>query len=538
MIDDNFYLDVGIDAVGFYAPKNRLLLKDLAKKRGIDPAKFKYGLLAEEIAVPDYGEDAVSMAMMAANNAFSRGNIDPKEIEAIFVGSESLPYAVKSIASILSVFLGVNENSFTGDTLHACAGATIGILNAIGLINTGIINKALVIGTDISKYPIGSPGEPTQGAGAVAIVISKDPRIARIGSKFGKVSGHVNDFFRTLYSENAEVFGHYSTNAYLHFVLKTYDDFKKQAGPFLADYYVFHAPFGKMPIKSFQKIMFERWINNPEKRKLMVEKYKNRQFTREEKDFILSGKEELHLKTVEMLRNSGFSDDEILRFNYFYKDWFTKKMLPCLDVPMRFGNMYSASLWAQIVHLMETRVKEGDQIYFTSYGSGATAISGIFKMVPGFRKYLSKGPFVLDFIRKKSPIPLEYYEMYKRNLLPANVSIGTITAAPENTRGIKICHCSEGCILPQHQELAYCPKGHEGSYERWYPLIAEVEDILDKEVDVSQKSYSPDTVYIMGDVRPGEKVELVVRRLKVDEDPDVQGYGLIHWFPVYVSLNQ
>jgi hydroxymethylglutaryl-CoA synthase len=218
-IDDAFFLDVGLDSVGFYAPKFRLSLDDLAKKRGVDPEKFRQGLLAEEFAVPDYGEDAIGMAIIAAQNAIARGRINPKEIDAIFVGSESLPYAVKSIASILSAFLNIQENAFTGDTLNACAGATIGLLNAVGLVNSGIINKALVIGTDISKYPLGSSGEATQGAGAAAMIISKNPRIARIGSKFGKVSGHVDDFFRTLYSENAEVFGQYSINTYLNYVL-------------------------------------------------------------------------------------------------------------------------------------------------------------------------------------------------------------------------------------------------------------------------------------------------------------------------------
>ncbi|MHA1680895.1 MAG: hydroxymethylglutaryl-CoA synthase family protein [Promethearchaeota archaeon] len=536
MLDDDFYLNVGIDAVGFYAPKNRLSLKALAMKRGVDYNKFKYGLLAEEIAVPGYGEDAISMAIMAAKNLFLKSEINPQDVEAIFVGSESMPYAVKSISSILSVFLNINENALTGDTLHACAGATLGLLNAVGLINSGIIKKALVIGTDISKYPLGSPGEPTQGAGAVAMVISGDPRIARIGSRFGKVSGHVNDFFRTLYSENAEVFGHYSTNAYLNFVLKAYDNFKSQVGPFLADYYVFHAPFGKMPVKSFQKIMFERWINNPNKKDHMMEKHANRVFTDKEREFIMTGKEELHANTVEMLLKKGFSQDDILRLNYFYKDWFAQKLLPCLDVPMMFGNLYSASLWAQIIHLIETRVQENNEIYFNSYGSGATAISGIFKMQPGFKKYVTRGNTVMDFIKRKSSIPIEHYEMYKRNLLPAVISIAKVIAAPENQYGLEVCLCDHGCVLPQQEEIAYCPKGHEGSHKHWYPLVGEVKEIIDSDVEVGEQDGINEMAYLIGDVKEGAKVELSVRRLKVDEDPDVAGYGLIHWYPVYIQF--
>jgi 3-hydroxy-3-methylglutaryl CoA synthase len=527
-IDDAFFLNVGIDAVGFYAPKFRLSLDDLAKKRGVDPEKFRQGLLAEEFAVPDYGEDAIGMAIMAAQNAIARGKINPKEIDAIFVGSESLPYAVKSIASILSAFLNIQENAFTGDTLHACAGATLGLLNAVGLVNSGIINKALVIGTDISKYPLGSSGEATQGAGAAAMVICKNPRIARIGSKFGKVSGHVDDFFRTLYSENAEVFGQYSIDTYLNYVLKAYDNFKSQAGPFLADYYVFHAPFGKMPLKSFQRIMFERWFDDPVKMKLMIAKAEEREYTPKEREMVLSGKEELHLATITLLREKGFQEDEILGLNYFYKDWLALKLMPCLDVPMRFGNCYSASLWAQLIHIIETRVKENDTIYFNSYGSGATAISGMFKMQPGFKQQVTEGPTVLDYIKKKTKIPIEHYEMYKRDLIPGFIHMGHVAPAPENNSFLNLTMCEQGCVLPTQEEIRHCPQGHAGVHDRSFPRVGIVQTI--DETDVEMKDHvCVDSVYLIGDIKAGNKVELAIRRLKVDAD-----VGLIHWYPAYV----
>lgn len=531
MFDDSFFLNVGIDAVGFYAPKNRLSLDDLARKRGIDPNKYRHGLLAEEFAVPDYGEDAVTMAVMAAKNALVRSQVDPREIQAIFVGSESIPYAVKSISSILCAFLNVNEYSLTGDTLHACAGATIGMLNAIGLVHAGIIDKAMVIGTDISKYPIGSPGEPTQGAGAAAMIISKDPRIARIGKKFGKVSGHVNDFFRTHFSETAEVFGQYSTTAYMNYVLKAYDDFKAQAGQFLADYYVFHAPFGKMPVKSFQRIMFERWIDTPEKLPVMLGKQVN--VTEQQRAMVLEGREELHQNTVQILREKGFNEEDIIRLNYFYKEWLALKLMPCLDVPMRFGNCYSASLWAQLIHLIETRVKEGEEIYFTSYGSGATAISGVFKMQPGFKEQVSRGPTVLDYIRKKQRIPVEYYEMYRKDLLPGTLHVGHVLPTPDNRHFLRVNTCDYGCVLPFQDEIRYCPKGHPGVHPRKFPLSGIANNVHVADLDV-QRHKCIDSVYLLGDITDGAPVELSVRRLQVDVDPDLDGYGLIHWYPCYV----
>nr|MDO8119262.1 hydroxymethylglutaryl-CoA synthase [Candidatus Sigynarchaeota archaeon] len=381
----------------------------------------------------------------------------------------------------------------------------------------------------------GSAAEATQGAGAAALIICKDPRIAKIGGKFGKVSGHVNDFFRTLYSENAEVFGPYSTVAYYNFVLRAYDDFKRQTGPFLADYYIFHAPFGKMPIKSFQKIMFGRWIENPEKMKQMVEKHKTISVTPQERELILAGKEELQDSTIAMLRDKGFSNDEIIGLNYFYKEWLALKLMPCLDVPMRFGNCYSASLWAQLIHIIETRVKDNDTIYFTSYGSGAMAISGMFKMVPGFRECVSEGPTVLDYIKKKSRIPVEHYEMYKRDLVPGYIHAGHVAPAPGNKHFLDVTMCDKGCVLPQQTEVQYCPKGHKGVNSRHFPMLGIVEDIHQHGIELKDHTHTClDAVYLLGNVKVGDMVELSVRRLRVDEDPDEEGYGLIHWLPVYV----
>ena len=143
---------------------------------------------------PEVGEDIVSMGLKAGYNALLRGNINPKKIDAIFVGTETITYAVKSVSNILAQLLGININSLTQDVYNACAAGTLAILNAIALIEGDVIKRALVIGADISSYNLESPGEPTQGAGAVAFVLSKNPRIATFSKKFGKISGNINDF--------------------------------------------------------------------------------------------------------------------------------------------------------------------------------------------------------------------------------------------------------------------------------------------------------------------------------------------------------
>ncbi len=100
-------------------------LGDLAKKRNTDPDKFRIGLMSSEIRIPDIGEDCVSLGLRAAKNAILRGNIDPLAIHAIFVGTETPTYAVKSIANIFQELLGLPNNIITQDVYNACAGDTL-----------------------------------------------------------------------------------------------------------------------------------------------------------------------------------------------------------------------------------------------------------------------------------------------------------------------------------------------------------------------------------------------------------------------------
>jgi hydroxymethylglutaryl-CoA synthase len=225
MIDNGFlFSDVGIDSIGFYSPRFYMDLEDLAKKRNVDPDKYRKGLMLKEMRLPQVNEDIISIGLKAGYNALIRGNIDPKQIDAIFVGTETITYAVKSVSNIFADLLGISQNCMTQDVYNACAAGTLAILNAIALIEKDVINKALIISADISEYEIGSPSECTQGSGAVGLVLSKNPRIATFSKKFGKVSGNVNDFFRPAYDKNAKAFGHYSVDTYLNFQLLAYDD--------------------------------------------------------------------------------------------------------------------------------------------------------------------------------------------------------------------------------------------------------------------------------------------------------------------------
>ncbi|MBY8988218.1 MAG: hydroxymethylglutaryl-CoA synthase family protein, partial [Candidatus Lokiarchaeota archaeon] len=155
----NEYLfgDVGIDSVGFYAPKYYIKLDDLALQRNVDPGKYNKGLMVHEMRVPEVNEDIISLGVKAGYQALLKGGISPKEIDALFVGTETITYAVKSVSNIFAELLEISPNALTMDSYNACAGGTLALLNAIALVEKEIIKKALVISADISSYHLGSP---------------------------------------------------------------------------------------------------------------------------------------------------------------------------------------------------------------------------------------------------------------------------------------------------------------------------------------------------------------------------------------------
>ncbi len=534
------FLDIGIDGIGFYAPRERLRLTDLALARGIDPAKYLDGLMLKEFAICDHGEDAVSMALMACNRALWKSRIDPQSIDCVLVGTETSAYAVKSIATILSGILGISEHAFTGDLSHACASATCSIINAIGLISAGLIERALVVGTDVSKYPLKSAGEPTQGAGAVALIISRKPRIARFAANFGKISGHINDFFRPNGQDTAIVYGHYSVDAYLSFQQRAYEDLSLQIGPVDPDYWIFHSPYAKLPVQFFRQLMLQRRIN---KTPNFAEDTEVPGEVSESGDLslVLQGDGEIPHPSVKLLQDRGWKDREIYDLHHTIQKELRERLLPSLFISQHFGNMYSASVWAQVIWVLENYAREGDLLYFGSYGSGATAISGLLQVQPGFRSLVDQTPIILDSIRTREYITVRQYEERHDNnhLLLPNITLGQISALQKEPTslqssarpGIALSFCDAGCVLPHNKDLAYCPEGHFGRFNRFFPQLAKVTHLRETDfVDPLWEIAHNGEVPILGSPSLGSVLELNFRKLRQDSNK------LLQWAPVYCTV--
>ena len=535
----NEYLfgNVGIDSVGFYAPKYYIKLDDLAKKRNVDPNKFKKGLMAHEMRVPEVNEDIISLGLKAGYQALMKGGIDPKSIDALFVGTETITYAVKSVSNIFAELLEISPNAFTQDSYNACAGGTLALLNAIALVEKDIINKALVISADISSYHLGSPSEATQGSGAVALVISRNPRVASFSEKFGKVSGNVDDFFRAANEKHAKAFGHYSVKTYLDFQLKAYDDLIKNIGDFHADYYTFHAPFSKLPIKIMQEIIQKRWVKHiNDLPKINMNHIKSSILKKLDAFMhdITVLPEWLYLK----LKERGYSSETLENISYKLIGNFTEKVLPQLRVPSHFGNMYNASVWSQIVYIAEEYGRVNDVVYFGSYGSGATCISGLLKFKKGFKKIVSKSPQISDFIKNKELKTIQEYEKIKSGEFVPKTVLGKIVEHEKNNnRGFTLHFCDEGCILPNIEGLNHCPKGHSGFHEKFFPLYAVLKSKPIKNPNENNLSYLYNgLVRISGDVKKGSCLEYEIRRLVNENETNFNAIGLLNWSPMYYPV--
>ncbi len=247
-------MTIGIDALAFATPRAYLELTDLAEARSIPAEKFTKGIGAVRMAVAGSHEDPVSLAADAALRLFAQSGVDRSTIGYCAVGTETGIDHSKPIASYVHGLLGLPKTCRVFDTKHACFGGTAALLAATEWIASGAARgrKALVICTDIARYELKSPGEPTQGAGAVAILVSEAPRLLELEvGKTGSYALDVHDFWRPLERKDALVDGHFSVTCYLDAVAGAYGEWKKLTeGEAPLARTVYHVPYVKMARKA------------------------------------------------------------------------------------------------------------------------------------------------------------------------------------------------------------------------------------------------------------------------------------------------
>jgi hydroxymethylglutaryl-CoA synthase len=184
--------DVGIVGYGAYVPRYRLPSAEVARVWQDE----KGNVPIQEKAVPGLDEDTATMAIEAARNAMTRAGVDPQQVRAVWVGSESHPYAVKPTSTIVAQAIGAVPHVLAADWQFACKAGTEAVQAAMGLVGSGMADYVLSIGADAAQGRPGDELEYTAGAGAAAYLIG--PAEASLALIEGSTSyvPDTPDFFR------------------------------------------------------------------------------------------------------------------------------------------------------------------------------------------------------------------------------------------------------------------------------------------------------------------------------------------------------
>ena len=171
---------VGIITYGVYIPRYRIKVEEIARVWGANATEISGGLGVFEKSVPDLDEDTATFAVEAARNALLKRAINPDDIGAVYVGSESHPYAVKPTACTVGEAIGATPNMTAADYEFACKAGTAAIQTCMGLVKSKMIKYGFAIGSDVSQGAPSDALEYTAAAGGAAFLIGNDNPIATI----------------------------------------------------------------------------------------------------------------------------------------------------------------------------------------------------------------------------------------------------------------------------------------------------------------------------------------------------------------------
>ncbi|MFH1246785.1 MAG: hydroxymethylglutaryl-CoA synthase, partial [Candidatus Micrarchaeota archaeon] len=251
-------MEVGITGYGYYVPRLRVKTEDIAtawnKEKGIGIA-----LGVKEKAVGAWDEDSATFAVEAARMAVECSGVNPaSDIGAIYVGSESKPYAVKPSATIVAEAIGATPCLTAADLEFACKAGTAGMQMVMGLVGSGMVNFGLAIGSDTAQAQPGDALEFTAGGGAAAFIIGKSNLIATINETYSFTTD-TPDFWRRQTAEFPSHAGRFTGEpAYFKHVLGAVKGILEKTGTTSKDYdyAVFHQPNGKFPLRVAKMLGF------------------------------------------------------------------------------------------------------------------------------------------------------------------------------------------------------------------------------------------------------------------------------------------
>lgn len=371
---------IGIHDLELSTTHHVLGLTALAEFQGIDPNKYHIGLGQDEISMPAPDEDVVTMGASAALPIIARHGTEG--IRTLLFATETGLDQSKAAGVWVHELLDLPSSVRVAEFKQACYAGTAALQAALGIVARNPAERVLIISSDVARYELGSPGEPTQGAGAVAMLVSADPALVEIEPASGVYTDDVDDFWRPNDSTTAVVDGRLSVRAYLDAVAGAWDDLAGRGGPEAESLsrMVYHQPFTKMAMKAHQHLTRHTGVD---------------------------------------LGEGGLKTGSIYN--------------------RRLGNTYTASLYASLASLLDHEDDlAGSRIGMFSYGSGLVSelFTGIVQ--PGYNGN-GRRERTEAMIEARVPLDVDTYrELHSKTLSSLqDVETPRVTKAPFRFAGIK-----------------------------------------------------------------------------------------------------
>jgi hydroxymethylglutaryl-CoA synthase len=243
---------VGITGYGAYVPRYRIRVEEIAAVWGKDAESFKKSLNIGEKSVPGMDEDTITISVQAAKNALAHAGIAPERIGAVYVGSESHPYAVKPSATVVAEAIGATPNMTAADYQFACKAGTAAIQTCMGLVASGMVEYGLAIGADTSQGRPADALEYTAGAGGGAFIIGNKGVVATIEATVSFTTD-TPDFWRREGEEYPRHGARFTgVPAYFKHTSEATKLLLEKTGYNVSDFnqVIFHQPNGKFPLQA------------------------------------------------------------------------------------------------------------------------------------------------------------------------------------------------------------------------------------------------------------------------------------------------
>lgn len=399
----------GIEAASIYVPHIYLPIKDLAIQRNIDPDKLEIGLGLKKMAVLDAHEDTATIAANALLKLIIDFNINPNEIGRIYLGTESAldgakptaTYAVQLVESVLENQFGERPFKHTDvvDMTFACVGGVDALHNSIDYVRVNPAKKAIVIAADYAKYGLESTGEYTQGAGAVAMLISNQPDLIAFDNNWGIGMESVFDFFKP----------HQATSN--RNVLNALETTKSEIEIF-SDEPVFEGQYSN---ECYKNRVREAYFNFKDQTNVEGKLYENWRYIAFHLPYAFQGKR--MFSDVFALENGQDNSNDNLKIiskSDEYKVLIKEKVEPTQRASSEIGNMYTASIFTAFLSALQVSTDNnedltGKTVGFISYGSGSKSKVFQGKIGEGWKDVMNKVD-LFNYLNQREAISFEQYE--------------------------------------------------------------------------------------------------------------------------------